>query len=253
MTGAGQAVTVGEPRGPHVSTQPVILIVDDDITSLTITEQEMRKRYGRDYRVLARQSATAALDELRRLKAAGPARRPDPRRPGDAGDAGHRLPRRGPAHRPRREARDARLVGRQELAQGDPRRLRRRPDRVLHHQAVAHGAGRALPPRRGGLPLRVVPPAAAGVRGRAHRRRALGAALARAPRPAGAQRRRVRVLRRRTPTRAGRSCGTPAWTRRPAAGRHRLRRPDPRWTRATARSRSRSGCGAGRPPTSAIC
>jgi thioredoxin reductase (NADPH) len=56
-----------------VSSQPVILIVDDDITSLTITEQEMRKRYGRDYRVLARQSAVAALDELRRLKEAGQA------------------------------------------------------------------------------------------------------------------------------------------------------------------------------------
>ena len=54
-----------------MSSQPVILIVDDDITSLTITEQEMRKRYGRDYRVLARQSATAALEELRGLKAAG--------------------------------------------------------------------------------------------------------------------------------------------------------------------------------------
>ena len=54
-----------------MSTQPVILIVDDDITSLTITEQELRKRYGRDYRVLARQSATAALEELRGLKAAG--------------------------------------------------------------------------------------------------------------------------------------------------------------------------------------
>ena len=51
--------------------QPVILVVDDDMTSLTITEQELRKRYGRDYRVLARQSAVAALDELRHLKDAG--------------------------------------------------------------------------------------------------------------------------------------------------------------------------------------
>ncbi len=49
---------------------PVILVVDDDIAGLTITEQELRKRYGQDYRVLARQSAAAALDELRRLKAA---------------------------------------------------------------------------------------------------------------------------------------------------------------------------------------
>ena len=54
-----------------MSDQPVILVVDDDIASLTITEQELRKRYGRDYRVLARQSAAAALDELRRLKEAG--------------------------------------------------------------------------------------------------------------------------------------------------------------------------------------
>ncbi len=49
--------------------QPVILVADDDIASLTITEEELRKRYGRDYRVFARQSAAAALDELRRLKA----------------------------------------------------------------------------------------------------------------------------------------------------------------------------------------
>ena len=54
-----------------MNSRPVILIVDDDITSLTITEQEMRKRYGRDYRVLARQSAAAALEELRGLRAAG--------------------------------------------------------------------------------------------------------------------------------------------------------------------------------------
>ena len=170
----------------------------------------MRKRYGRDYRVLARQSATAALDELRRLKADGPAGRPHPRRPDDAGDGRHRLPRRGARDRPGRQARDARLVGRPQLAAGDPDRLRRGPDRVLRHQAVAHGAGRALPPRGGRLPVRVVPPAASRVRGRAHRRRALGAALARAPRPA----RRGTASRTGsttpTPTRAGRSCGTPA-------------------------------------------
>ena len=51
--------------------QPVILVVDDDMSSLTITEQELRKRYGQDYRVLARQSAAAALEDLRRLKAGG--------------------------------------------------------------------------------------------------------------------------------------------------------------------------------------
>jgi len=51
-----------------VSEQPVILVVDDDMVGLTITEQELRKRYGRDYRVLGRQSATEALEELRRFK-----------------------------------------------------------------------------------------------------------------------------------------------------------------------------------------
>ncbi len=54
-----------------MSEQPVILVVDDDMVGLTITEQELRKRYGRDYLVLGRQSAAAALDELRRLKDAG--------------------------------------------------------------------------------------------------------------------------------------------------------------------------------------
>jgi thioredoxin reductase (NADPH) len=64
----GRTKTSGED---DVNGQPVILVVDDDMTSLTITEQELRKRYGRDYQVLARQSAAAALDELRRLKEAG--------------------------------------------------------------------------------------------------------------------------------------------------------------------------------------
>lgn len=57
-----------------MSDQPVILVVDDDMVGLTIAEQELRKRYGRDYRVLGRQSAAEALAELRRLRdAAQPA------------------------------------------------------------------------------------------------------------------------------------------------------------------------------------
>ncbi len=77
MNPQGGCRPYGGTRGQYgiyertMSGQPVILVVDDDLTSLTITEQELRKRYGRDYRVLARQSATAALDELRRLKADG--------------------------------------------------------------------------------------------------------------------------------------------------------------------------------------
>ena len=105
--------------------------------------------------------------------------------------------------------------------------MRRRPDRVLHHQALAHGARRAVPPGGRRLSLRVVAPAAPGVRGGARRRRAVGPALARAARRARPQRRRLRVLRRATPRRAGRSCGTPASRRRPAARGRRLRRPRP--------------------------
>ena len=186
-------------------------------------------------------------------QADGPAGRAHPRRPDHAGDARHRLPRRGARDRPGRQARHARLLGRPQLPAGDPDGLRRRPDRVLHHQALAHGSRRALPPRGGGLPVRVVPPPASRVRGRPAGRRALGAALARAPRPARAQRRGLRVLRRRLATRAGRSCGTPASTKRrgcrsPSSSAAAYSR-----TRATARSRNRSGCAAGRPPTSATC
>jgi len=49
---------------------PIILVVDDEIASLSITEHELRKRYGADYRIVARQSARAALEDLRRYGAA---------------------------------------------------------------------------------------------------------------------------------------------------------------------------------------
>ncbi len=152
---------------------------------------------------------------------------PHPRRPADAGDARHGVPRRGAPHRPGRQARHAGLVGRAQLAAGDPRWLRRGPDRVLHHQAVAHRAGRALPPRDRRLPLRVGTTAAPCLRGRPPRRRALGPALERAPRPARPQRRRVRLLRRRL--RGGKDDPARRRRRRGAAvarGRG-LRRPHP--------------------------
>ena len=52
---------------------PVIMAVDDDLASLAILDRELRKRYDRDYLVVTRQSATAALDELRRRRQAGEA------------------------------------------------------------------------------------------------------------------------------------------------------------------------------------
>jgi thioredoxin reductase (NADPH) len=60
-------------RVPHaiVSGPPVILLVDDELASLSLTEQELRKRYGGDYRIVARQSPVVALDDLRRFKQNG--------------------------------------------------------------------------------------------------------------------------------------------------------------------------------------
>jgi len=46
---------------------PVIMVVDDDPTSLAALEDAMVRRYGGDYRVACHTSARAALDELRRL------------------------------------------------------------------------------------------------------------------------------------------------------------------------------------------
>jgi thioredoxin reductase (NADPH) len=51
--------------------RPVILLVDDDVASLAIVDREVRKRYGADYRVVAKQSTQDALDELQRLHDAG--------------------------------------------------------------------------------------------------------------------------------------------------------------------------------------
>lgn len=51
--------------------QPVILLVDDESATLSITERELRKRYGADYLIVARKSATTALDDLDRFKQAG--------------------------------------------------------------------------------------------------------------------------------------------------------------------------------------
>ena len=212
-----------------MSGQPVILVVDDDMTSLTITEQELRKRYGRDYRVLARQSAAAALDELRRLKAAGPAGRPGPRRPG----ACRRCP--APTSSARRALIDPVAKRVMLVSWGD----RSAPKAILDGCAVGQieffitKPWHTAPDERfhrdvAGFLYEWARLQRPGVRGRAHRRRALGAALARAPRPARPQRRRLRLLRRRL----RRGPGDPAG-RRPrrgaaAAGRRRLRRPRPR-------------------------
>ncbi len=51
--------------------KPVILVVDDELGSLSLIERELKKRYGDDYRVVAKQSVQVALDLLRGWREAG--------------------------------------------------------------------------------------------------------------------------------------------------------------------------------------
>jgi thioredoxin reductase (NADPH) len=52
-------------------TRPVLVAIDDDPGDLAHIEQELRKRYGEDYRVVCEASTEAGLEALRRLEAAG--------------------------------------------------------------------------------------------------------------------------------------------------------------------------------------
>ncbi|MEJ2204425.1 MAG: response regulator, partial [Gemmatimonadota bacterium] len=52
-------------------TKPILLTVDDDADVLSAVARDLRKRYGREYRVLRSESAAAALELLRELKSRG--------------------------------------------------------------------------------------------------------------------------------------------------------------------------------------
>src|SRR3954454_5547127 len=54
-----------------VQRKPVILAVDDDLLALDRVEDELRRRYERDYEVVAESSADAALARLESLTAEG--------------------------------------------------------------------------------------------------------------------------------------------------------------------------------------
>ena len=51
--------------------KPVLLAVDDDAAVLSAVVRDLRKHYGRDYRILRTDSGIAALDILRELKERG--------------------------------------------------------------------------------------------------------------------------------------------------------------------------------------
>ena len=52
-------------------TKPVLLTVDDDVHVLSAVARDLRKRYGRDYRILRAESGAAALELLAELKHRG--------------------------------------------------------------------------------------------------------------------------------------------------------------------------------------
>jgi thioredoxin reductase (NADPH) len=54
-----------------MSRRPVILIIDDNPTSLARLLEAIARRFGEDYRTIAHASANVALDELRQIRAAG--------------------------------------------------------------------------------------------------------------------------------------------------------------------------------------
>ena len=51
--------------------KPVLLTVDDDAAVLSAVVRDLRKHYGRDYRILRTDSGITALDMLRELKERG--------------------------------------------------------------------------------------------------------------------------------------------------------------------------------------
>ena len=48
--------------------KPVILAVDDDRTVLAAVERDLRRRYGKDYRIVSADSGAAALSAMQRLQ-----------------------------------------------------------------------------------------------------------------------------------------------------------------------------------------
>jgi thioredoxin reductase (NADPH) len=62
-----------EPTEAREGARPVILAVDDEPSVARAVERDLRRRYGRDYRVLRAESGAAALEALRETKLRGTA------------------------------------------------------------------------------------------------------------------------------------------------------------------------------------
>ncbi len=59
---------MAESPRPAGTTKPVIFTIDDDPQVLRAVERDLRKKYGREYRVLRADSGRSALDTLKQLK-----------------------------------------------------------------------------------------------------------------------------------------------------------------------------------------
>ena len=78
----------GSPEGAR----PVLLAVDDEPSVARAVERDLRRRYGRDYRVLRAESGEDALTAVRESKLRGATDRPAAGRPAHAGDVRRRVP-----------------------------------------------------------------------------------------------------------------------------------------------------------------
>ena len=96
---------------------PVLFVVDDDTGSLATLDGTLRRRYERDYLVIAESSPEAALGRLRELRAAdSPGGRGDGKLRNECG-AGRGVPRARPHHRTGRQAGAGGAAGRPGRAQ----------------------------------------------------------------------------------------------------------------------------------------
>jgi thioredoxin reductase (NADPH) len=56
-----------------MSAKPIILAVDDDADMLRLVRGDLRRQYGKDYRILSTDGGQPALDALREVSARGEA------------------------------------------------------------------------------------------------------------------------------------------------------------------------------------
>jgi hypothetical protein len=90
---------------------PTILVVNDDVASLAVLSDELRARYGRDYRVVSDSSSGGGAQAPRRPGRGRGRGYADPGRPVDAAYVRSGAARHGAPHQPHGVARPAYPMG----------------------------------------------------------------------------------------------------------------------------------------------